>query len=845
MSKKLRNGVIIMLVSAFILSACAGMSGDPSSSTTEDTQAVSGDVTETTAEETTAEPEETYPEFVPEPMTDKEKTETEELKAKNAAFDSSLFGDLSILSQFNTSKYGEPEIAPVKGEHPRMMFKAKDVPALRAKLSKLSQKKLVKSYQTISAKSNITTGVASDGNANTSALMSIEAMAFRYVMEEKEIYAQRALYAVKNSILQIKVTWGDAHRYYGEVMQAASAVYDWCYDALTEKDRQDLLCGMLNLLAKKFEIGCPPAKQSVIAHHNCEDQLLRNYVAMSIAVYDEAPMIYNYVFGRLVSEYKPAADFLLQSGTHWEGAQYGCMRAACLLWAQMLLNNLSDGQYKLFNEEDLHRTLLSYAWIKLPSAKDPFFDVGDIWGTESTGHMSMMAALGGVYFGDANLLALAWLTDKIGINGELAPLCDYVWVSPVMFIIEYNEKKDTIKTGYGQGLPLANIIQYPKSAIYARTDWTAKDTCAVYMTMNEVFTCSHSHMEAGSFQIYYKGFLASDSGSYDAYGSQNHFGYTYQTVASNSVLIFNPNLKIGFARYSGGQSIRNNTRQGAPFTLENLKASPANWQATVFGKVVSADTEKYNYSYLGGDMTGAYDKETAEEVTRHLISVMTDEKKTPMIFVTFDRITSTDASFKKTVLLHSHSAPKTEGDFTVIDNGQGKLVSQILFTDVSTTMYGLDIKKAEDATKLNAQTAYEVDGRYLNPTTTKGVRGIDYRTDFCPTEANKTDRIVNVMYVADSGVKENIKAVELSSGELMGTFILKKAILFPKDENSFAGSSTVTLPDGTNQCFIGGLKAGNWNVTSGGSTKTFTVNEGEALLVFDTTGGNVTVSYAG
>jgi hypothetical protein len=200
--------------------------------------------------------------------------------------------------------------------------------------------------------------------------------------------------------------------------------------------------------------------------------------------------------------------------------------------------------------------------------------------------------------------------------------------------------------------------------------------------------------------------LASDSGYYTTHGIGHHAAYTRQTISSNSILVYNPGFIVegGWREhvYSGGQSLRQDiTRIIAPYTLDSAMTCASMNQVKILGKGYGLKDGSYRYSYIAGDMTKAYDEETVDEVTRHMISVMTDDVKCPMVFVTFDRITAKHAHFKKTVLLHSMTEPTvTDDGLVVITNtkdgncgklGFGTLIVQGIATSIDALSVGFTI----------------------------------------------------------------------------------------------------------------------------------------------------------
>lgn len=770
---------------------------------------------------------------------DKNLTEDEKYyKKKAAGFRTADFGGLKSF----TSPFKTPSVLPVKGEHPRVMVNKSTLPGLKKALSAAENENAVYQF-TYLAEKKVTTGAfgsrgSETSNTDRTILCAIEAKAYKYLLTGEKVYGYQAIYALKNAILTIDAEgMVDPYRDYGILMYISACVYDWCHDLLTETDMEQITAGVLNKLGARMEIGCPPSKDGAIAHHNLECQLLRSYLSFAIATYDEYPFIYNYVVGRLYNDIVPAQNFMLQSGKHWEGSGYGPARTYYLMWGQMLMSAMTNGKTQLFSKDDLHRVCNSMLDFLYPGKLEghPAFEIGDQCNSYLSDYY-LLEFFAGNYFKDKSLKGFSELLYNSSTNDYIPGNHGFAWVTPVTYlIINDTEFKST---DWWQGRKLVNMLNYPGSSVFARSSWTDPNAVAVYMNMNEYYSCSHSHMDCGSFQIYYKGILASDSGKYDGYGTKHHYAYTVQTISSNSLLIFNSDKVKALSRsthpYSGGQTlVADLSRYICSYTLDAAKKSKSMNQATVIGRSYKADNNTYRYSYLAGDMTKAYDAITVDEVTRHMISVMTDDTKCPMVFVTFDRVTADSADYKKTVLLHSKTKPEVTSDgYVIIKNGGGKLVTQSLITDMKATVFG------------GNGAEYTVNGTVYKPNG-YDASNPEYRIELNPTKANKTDRMLTLMYVTDAtNSAAPVKAKEINTDTIAGAEIFNRAILFAKEQGELAGTHSFSLSDNA-ECYVGGVKAGKWQITSGGKTQFVTVAEGEGLLTFTAEAGAVEISYAG
>ena len=761
----------------------------------------------------------------------------EAVKRKIASFDDSVFGE--PIGDIFTSPFAPPPVYPTRGMHPRVMVNAGDLVRIKENLTKPQNKSAYESYLSYTEKE-----MTGEYAGSTFELLTrIEAKAFRYLLTKEALYGYQAIYNIRNAILTAEHIEIDPYRAYGLTMYIAACVYDWCYDLLTDTDKDQIVRGCVNLLAKRMEVGCPPAKVGAIAHHTVECQILRSYLSFAIAVYDEHPEIYEYVAGRLYNDIVPAQNFMLATGKHWEGAYYAPFRYCNLLDAQSLMLAMSCGKCEMFNAKDLHTVANAFMDFTLPGLtydRIHVFELGDVAATTFEDYFSS-SFLASCMFGDAALKSFSFecYNDKTDFDA----LMNNTWISAVRYLI--HNDPDLEPTDPFTGRDLVRMAKYPCTTAFARSAWNNKDAVAVYMTMPEFYSASHSHAEAGSFQIYYKGMLASDSGYYTSHGIGHHSAYTRQTISSNSILVYNPALaekgtwnkgEINEHPYSGGQSlVQDITRIVCPYTLESAKTCAAMDQVKVKGKAYEVKNDSLGYVYLAGDMTRAYDGESVDEVTRHMISVMTDDKDIPMVFATFDRISAKDKSFKKTVLLHSMTPPVlTDNGFIVISNtkngNNGRLVAQSLLTDMTATVFGNG-----DGSE------YTINGKSYKPDS-YDPSDPDYRIELCPKNEAFTDYFLTLMYVTDASNNATpIRATEIKTDKLLGASILGQVLLFAEDPDILSCSlSFTTKGEGELHYYVAGVSDGEWAVEANGkAVTTATVKENEGILTFSAPAGNI------
>lgn len=214
--------------------------------------------------------------------------------------------------------------------------------------------------------------------------------------------------------------------------------------------------------------------------------------------------------------------------------------------------------------------------------------------------------------------------------------------------------------------------------------------------------------------------------------------YNKQTISSNSLLIINPRMKdCGHWVYSGGQTIQGSISEEHK-TLSSWQASAAFRQAKVLSHAISDE-----YCSLCGDITRAYDSQTAEKVVRHMLSVFTRDEAHPLIFAVYDDIISADAAFRKVFLLHTQQQPRLTADgFAIMDSTQrgnhGRLVAQSCVYETEKTLIpGCQVNGKEPPLKRT----------YPQNSVCEIGWG---RIEISPKHPTRQNRLFTLMYVADA-----------------------------------------------------------------------------------------------
>jgi hypothetical protein len=247
----------------------------------------------------------------------------------------------------------------------------------------------------------------------------------------------------------------------------------------------------------------------------------------------------------------------------------------------------------------------------------------------------------------------AWLLRKSGFFAKqwVIPVLEFLWDDPE--VVPLNPALTSEET-----LPRHRYFA-GVGHLVMRNGWKPDSTwiefdCGPYFS-------KHQHLDQNQFTIYHGVYLAIDSGAdYTDTESPHYLNYYRRTVAHNSVLVYDPAEKSFWsdnvlpAANDGGQRMDSSR-------YWNTIRSPQDWNRTRdiwdLGSMVIVDYVPGQYYYAMGDASNAYSREKLRRFTREILYVPGDE----LLFV-FDRVVSTDPSFRKAWLLHGVSQPTVDHD---------------------------------------------------------------------------------------------------------------------------------------------------------------------------------------
>lgn len=716
-------------------------------------------------------------------------------------------------------------------EHPRLFFRKADFPAIKLKtVHPLLENAYVRIKQSACYATDGRLEQGVKHNVNQQIISAIEARAFLYAFTGDQNMGNEAVDYIfnLNNTLIIDHEKGDVCRDIGRIVLATAVVYDWCYDLISPEERKVLIT-IMESLAADMEVQWPRLSQASVTGHGVEAQVARDILSCGIATYDENPEIYRRAAGRIFAEFIPAQNYSYPSGYHHQGSAYGSSRYVWEVYSTLLFDRMGYPHVT-----DRLQGKMPYRWIYTRRPDGQLFRDGDDWIERNPfGYYWPFPDIAyvGSYYKDPLLMGEAARQGAF----TRASLYDLLLIDPTV-PVDHNLAS----------LPLTRYFPSPFGGMTARTGWdngATSNVAVVDMKIAERHFNNHQHLDAGSFQIYYKGPLVVETGVYEgvegAYGSDHFFNYYHRSIAHNCMLVYNPDEVFTWQRRpavnDGGQRW---SRGGAePATIDIVMTDEykkGEVQAYDFGP----DPNKPDYSYLKGDITRAY-TEKVKNHQRAYVFLNLDNARVPAALIVYDYVVSSNKDFKKTWLLHCVQEPVfKENICTVVCDKKGyngKLVNTVLLP-------------------LPQNISWEKVGGPGNEYTVGGVNfpnrlrnennsgdGADWRIELSPKNPSETDVFLNVMQVTDAGNSRLLPVEKIDTDRMTGMKIGDRIVLFSK--NGAPENDPITLEikeTGTFKTLITDIERGNWQVT--GPNAPGLVRIDNNLLYFQASTGIYTIT---
>ena len=749
--------------------------------------------------------------------------------------------------------FDDPPILPPAHTHPRVLFTPDDIPRIKANMESPLNAAVMEEYRD-QLDSELNTDP--DGYSTTQ-MGRIECYALEYALNKDAVRGRQAKAAILATVKNVSFSdpgIEQSVRPAGHVIHVAAKVYDWCYDLFNADEREQLIVGCV-ALSNVMEMTWPPKGQGTFADHGAEAQLLRDYLSLAIAVYDERPDFWDYIGGRYFSKYIPIRQTFTTN--LFAGSDYGTYRQMWISYSYALIKGM--GYDIPIDKNRLYEDDLWTVYYRRPDGQ--LFRNGDI----SFGDKTPMWDFWQVYV--PCYLLDQYLTGNPYIKYEYARMTPKMdawnenrqnYTSLVDVIIMNDATLEPAKSF--EGLPYSKYLGSPYGIMLARTGWddgADSPTVAAEMKVQEWQANGHMHLDAGHFQIYYKGILASDSGVYQgavnstsgtgatAFGSVHFNQYETKTVAHNCMLVYDPSeadksSDLRRAINDGGQRSVNNGN--------DLGAGILDTEDSHVAKVDGVEIDPENpmrpaYSYLKGDLTNAYSKKVSD-YKRSFMFLNLDRSDVPAALIVFDKIDSSSAAFKKTWLLHGLEEPEIKGNQTVFKRTYKSTVKANGYNGKLTLDTVLPKEAVIDKVGGDEMGWSTVNGRDYTgyPFKTQTDEGQTWRIELSPKTKSESDLFLNVMQVSDADKENYLPVEEITSNLFSGVKISDRVVAFSNSGKRVGGEFSLSVP-GSGECHytICDIEKGTYSINAGGKELKASASDEGGVLSFKAPAGNITV----
>ena len=269
---------------------------------------------------------------------------------------------------------------------------------------------------------------------------------------------------------------------------------------------------------------------------------------------------------------------------------------------------------------------------------------------------------------------------------------------------------------------------------------------ATYCTFTAGATLKqHKHYDENNFTIFKHDHLALDTGDRATQRDYNLVYYYSQSVAHNVVLIHKPDES--FPSYWGMKR------------KDHKDVKNYGGMKSVSGAVVKAYETNEKFTYIASDATSCYGKKCKEAVRQFVFLY-------PDYIIVYDRVESSDPSYKKEWLLHMQNKPSVKGNVLMTDAGEGRMFCQTLLpSDANIEVVG---GKPGDFLVGNENypllQSYVKDWMKKAEETKQGPYWGGWRLEVEPSRANADDRFLNVITAASVDRKSPVNAKLVKDG---------------------------------------------------------------------------------
>lgn len=711
----------------------------------------------------------------------------------------------------------KPTVLP-PASHPRLWVTRESLPQIKARLEQGENKQAWEKVKAEAAKPFVFTFKA-DGEIshNETLERAAELKAFYYLMTGDKKVGREAVQLMTDYLPRVE--FGnilDITREIGRAIFYGSEVYDWCYDLLDDGQKK-VYGDNLMRLADDMEIGWPPFLEKITNGHGNEAQVNRDLLAMSIALYNEDPLPYQYCSYAVLEELVPMRKFEYQSPRHNQGIGYGAYRFGWEMHAAWMMRRMAGKPVFDDNIKGVHKFFL---YMRSPDGL--MLRDGDGFSAPQPGKPFYWSSP------QTMLLCYSYADDPIlkadfQRQGGLAS-------NPVLFLLLNDPGLQPEPSR--ESLPLTMDFGPVLGSMVARTGWNigpnSSDVVAEIKGGGYHFG-NHQHADAGSLQLYYRGFQLGDIGIYKFYGTPYDANFNKRSISHSMMLAVDPKEKFHNTESNDGGARYN---QANPKTPQEAQTDPRFNN----GKVVAADFGPAKlrplFSYFQADLTGAYSAKMSS-YNRGFLFLNLNRSDVPAAIILTDDMTTAKQEFKKYWQVNAHNKPEITENGLVLHN---KLGEQVGRTHVQMLVPAAADRQVEVLSGAAANSSFQ--HTYEAPASNLAEAN-GHRVMVSPKAANSRDRFLTVFQVTEG----DTKPLPVSHYETAQSYVVVLADRVVSMSNSAQlvdQPFTLKVPSGKGyQVVLAGMKPGYWQVKGKrGVHYNVNVEAGKHTIFFTARGGD-------
>ena len=195
---------------------------------------------------------------------------------------------------------------------------------------------------------------------------------------------------------------------------------------------------------------------------------------------------------------------------------------------------------------------------------------------------------------------------------------------------------------------------------------------------------NHQHSDAGAFQIWYRGPLATDIGDYGStYGVGYDANFNKRSLAHNMLRVYDPDEKFGNGRFDNDGGARFVYATAVPMTVEAYEKSAEHDYGTPRSVSIGPDKMRPAYSFLAADLTNAYSKKI-KHYMRLFVFLNQQSREQPAGFLVCDLVESSNPEFQKFFQVSSYYPPVLRKNFIGLATPGGGCADMSLYLPVET-----------------------------------------------------------------------------------------------------------------------------------------------------------------